>query len=154
MKTTEKQEKEFMYHYHLLESQDNRRILTEWESAQIRYHLEYHRRSAQYVWYLEEARQCVFLEVGDRVLVIRETLKYILKGIELERCEAALCEPAGLTVSAKDDACCAVWEDLPARGSLARSLHGDGVHQIVLVPCLRDFVGRCILITGVPEYRR
>jgi len=75
--------------------------------------------------------------------MIREASKDILKGIELERCEAALCEPASLAVSAMMGIG-RVWGDLPARGSLPQSLHGEYVHQTVLGPCLRD-VGRCIL---------
>jgi hypothetical protein len=38
-----------------------------------------------------------------------------------------------------------VWNDLPARGSLVQSLHGECVHQTVLAPCLRDVIGRYIL---------
>jgi hypothetical protein len=82
--------------------------------------------------------------------MICEASEDILKGIELERCEAALCEPASLAVSAKNDVCGGVWEDLPARDSLAQSLHGECVHQIVLAPCLRGVDSRCILSTVVP----
>jgi hypothetical protein len=46
-------------------------------------------------------------------------------------------------------------EGLPARGSLAPSLHGECVHQTVLVPYLEDLSGCCIVRTvqveGVDE---
>jgi hypothetical protein len=82
--------------------------------------------------------------------MICEASKDILKGVELERCEASLCEPASLAVSANSSGSSWGWRNLPARGSLARSLHDECVHQIVLVPYLRDVGGRRILSTVVP----
>jgi hypothetical protein len=70
----------------------------------------------------------------------------ILEGIELERSEATLCEPASLTVLAIEVGCSpSGMMHLPARGSLAQWLHGECFHRIVLVPYLENF-GCCRIV--------
>jgi hypothetical protein len=80
----------------LLQTQDGRCIFEKRERSQAGHHLEEHGGHAKGVGNFEEARNGIFLQVTDSVLVVGKAVEYVPERVQLERGEALPSELVGL----------------------------------------------------------